>query len=109
MKNLDLLGAAALALIVTNLALAHPHLAKTITVKLPAGGDATISYSTEPSNESYAANAAVGSFLHAGGVSSFLPRSRPAPSRFRRASTRSAPSRTATATTRWLSIRDACA
>jgi hypothetical protein len=66
MKNVHLLAAPALALMVTNLALAHPHLSKTITVKLPDGGDVTISYATEPSNESHTAKAAAGSFLHAG-------------------------------------------
>ncbi len=54
---------------VTNLALAHPHLRKTITVKLPAGSDVTVSYATEPGNESsHTAKAAAGSFLHAGAV-----------------------------------------
>jgi hypothetical protein len=46
--------------------MAHPHLKKTITVALPAGASVTISYTTEPSNESHTAKAAAGSFLHAG-------------------------------------------
>lgn len=66
MKNFDLLAAPVIALMVTTLALAHPHLSKTITVKLPEGGDVTISYATEPSNESHTSRAAAGSFLHAG-------------------------------------------
>lgn len=66
MKRIPILASAALGLTVASLALAHPHLKKTITATLPAGGDATISYSTEPSNESYTAKAAAGSFLHAG-------------------------------------------
>ena len=66
MKRTPFLAAPALALTVASLALAHPHLRKTITVKLPAGGDVTISYVTEPSNESHTAKAAAGSFIHAG-------------------------------------------
>ena len=56
----------ALVLTIASLAPAHPHIKKDITVKLPAGAAVTISYITEPSNESHTANAAVGSFLHAG-------------------------------------------
>ena len=66
MRNTHLIAAPALVLMVTNLALAHPHLRKTIAVTLPEGGDVTISYATEPSNESHTAKAAAGSFLHAG-------------------------------------------
>ena len=66
LKRIPILAAPALALAVASLALAHPHLKKTITVKLPTGGDVTIAYLTEPSNESHTVQAVVGSFLHAG-------------------------------------------
>jgi hypothetical protein len=59
-------AAPAFAIAVAGLALAHPHLKKTTTAKLPAGADATISYLTEPSNEAHTTHAAAGSFLHAG-------------------------------------------
>lgn len=66
MRRIPILAAAALALTIASLTLAHPHLRKTISVKLPAGGDITISYATEPSNESHTTKAAAGSFIHAG-------------------------------------------
>lgn len=43
--------------------LAHPHFNKTITAKLPAGVEATITYNTVPSNEIHAQNAKVGEFV----------------------------------------------
>jgi len=45
------------------LVVAHPHFNKTVTVKLPSGVEATITYNTTPSNEANAAKAAVGSFV----------------------------------------------
>ncbi|MFI5007904.1 MAG: hypothetical protein ACHQKZ_10715 [Solirubrobacterales bacterium] len=63
---MPVLAGPALGLAVASLAMAHPHLKKTITVALPAGASVTISYTTEPSNESHTAKAAAGSFLHAG-------------------------------------------
>jgi hypothetical protein len=53
---------AALALTGT-VALAHPHFNKTVTVKLPSGAEATVTYNTTPSNETHATNAAVGAFV----------------------------------------------
>ena len=44
-------------------ALAHPHFNKTITAKLPSGAEATIAYTTVPSNEIHAQNAKVGEFV----------------------------------------------
>lgn len=44
-------------------ALAHPHFNKSISVKLPGGIDATVSYQTVPSNEMHAQQARVGSFI----------------------------------------------
>lgn len=43
--------------------LAHPHFNKTITAKLPAGVEATITYTTVPSNEIHAQSAKVGEFV----------------------------------------------
>ena len=57
----------ALALAICTAVFAHPHMRKTITLKLPGGSDATISYVTVPSNESHVQKAAVGSFLNARG------------------------------------------
>jgi hypothetical protein len=51
----------ALAYITT--AIAHPHINKSVTAKLPAGAEATVSYNTVPSNESHTERAAVGAFL----------------------------------------------
>jgi hypothetical protein len=42
---------------------AHPHFNKTLTVKLPQGVDATITYNTTPANEVRAAEAPVGVFV----------------------------------------------
>jgi len=55
--------AAVLVVGVAALALAHPHFNKTITVKLPSGVDATITYNTTPANENHAQTAAVGAFI----------------------------------------------
>ena len=46
------------------LVVAHPHFNKTVTVKLPSGAEATITYNTVPANEANADKAAVGSFVH---------------------------------------------
>jgi hypothetical protein len=43
--------------------LAHPHFNKTITAKLPAGAEVTITYQTVPSNEMHAQSAKVGEFI----------------------------------------------
>ncbi|HUG52273.1 MAG TPA: hypothetical protein VMR21_01670 [Vicinamibacteria bacterium] len=44
-------------------AVAHPHFNKTVTAKLPAGVEATVTYNTTPANEIHATNAAVGTFV----------------------------------------------
>jgi hypothetical protein len=44
-------------------ALAHPHFQKTITVKLPSGTEATLTYGTTPANEMRAAEVKVGAFV----------------------------------------------
>jgi hypothetical protein len=43
--------------------LAHPHFNKTVTVKLPSGVEATVTYNTTPANEMRAGEAAVGAFV----------------------------------------------
>lgn len=60
MKKLAIFG---LLLGTASLLWAHPHFPKEVTTDLPGGAKATISYTTVPSNESHAANAAVGSFV----------------------------------------------
>ena len=47
----------------TGVALAHPHFNKTVTVTLPDGPEATITYNTTPANETRAANVPVGTFV----------------------------------------------
>jgi len=47
----------------TSLLWAHPHFPKEVTAELPSGATATIKYTTVPSNESHAVNAAIGSFV----------------------------------------------
>ena len=56
--------------LVTNLALvgamwvvAHPHINKSVTAKLPSGADATVSYTTVPGNEENVRKAPTGTFL----------------------------------------------
>jgi hypothetical protein len=44
-------------------AFGHPHFKKMVTVTLPSGADATITYNTTPSNEARAASVAVGTFV----------------------------------------------
>ena len=52
-----------LVLMVTTVLIAHPHFAKSITVDLPSGVKASISYRTTPSNEEHAQNVQVGTFV----------------------------------------------
>lgn len=47
----------------TTVLMAHPHFRKTVTVALPGGVEATISYQTVPGNEMHAENAQIGSFI----------------------------------------------
>jgi hypothetical protein len=44
-------------------AYAHPHFNKTVSVTLPSGAEAIITYNTTPANETRAANVAVGTFV----------------------------------------------
>jgi hypothetical protein len=53
----------AVAVVAASAALAHPHFNKTVTVSLPQGLEAKISYNTTPANEAHAENAAVGQFV----------------------------------------------
>jgi len=57
------LGLAAAMALVASAALAHPHFNKTVTVSLPQGVEAKITYNTTPANEQRAADAAVGQFV----------------------------------------------
>jgi hypothetical protein len=54
---------AAVVLLAAATATAHPHFNKTVTAKLPAGVDATITYNTTPANEIRATEAPVGTFV----------------------------------------------
>ena len=49
--------------LLTSILWAHPHFPKEVSADLPSGAKATINYTTVPSNESHATNAAVGSFV----------------------------------------------
>lgn len=60
MKKLTFL---AIVVMGTALLVAHPHFAKSITVDLPSGVQATISYRTTPANETHARNAQTGTFI----------------------------------------------
>jgi hypothetical protein len=51
------------AALAASAALAHPHFNKTVTVALPQGVEAKITYNTTPANETHAQNAAVGQFV----------------------------------------------
>lgn len=42
---------------------AHPHFSKTVTVTLPSGVEAKITYATTPANEMHATGAEVGTFI----------------------------------------------
>ena len=59
-RQLTILCLIALA---AGIALAHPHFPKEVSAELPNGVKAMVAYTTVPSNESHAANAAVGSFV----------------------------------------------
>ncbi len=63
--KLKVRGCIALAAVLATAALvaAHPHFNKTITVKLPSGVEAVITYNTTPANEANAEKAAVGAFV----------------------------------------------
>ena len=50
-------------LLAPSFSLAHPHFNKTVSVKLPGGAEATISYNTTPANTSHAESAEVGTFV----------------------------------------------
>ncbi len=52
-----------LLFLATTLVIAHPHFSKTITVKLPGGADAVVTYQTTPANEIHAQKAVVGEFV----------------------------------------------
>jgi hypothetical protein len=62
-RKLVICSALGLLLLGVSLAPAHPHFNKSVTAKLPAGADVTITYNTTPSNETHAANASVGTFV----------------------------------------------
>ena len=62
MRNRLVLLSALMLILGATLVLGHPHFNKTVTVKLPSGAEATITYNTVPANEMHAAKAAVGSF-----------------------------------------------
>ena len=53
----------ALILLCVTWALAHPHLLKTVSTKLPGGAEVTLDYITVPANEAHLKQAAVGEFL----------------------------------------------
>jgi hypothetical protein len=61
-RNRMLLTVSAMAL-AASLLVAHPHFNKTVTVKLPSGVEATITYNTTPANEANATKAATGTFV----------------------------------------------
>lgn len=62
-RSLALLLVLGLVLVGATLVVGHPHFNKSLTVKLPGGSEATITYNTVPTNEVHATRAAVGSFL----------------------------------------------
>ena len=51
-------------LVAAALVFGDPHFNKTVTVKLPGGTEATITYNTTPANEAHATGAAIGAFLN---------------------------------------------
>jgi hypothetical protein len=57
------LALTAVAAVVASAAVAHPHFNKTVTVSLPQGVEAKITYNTTPANEERARNAKVGEFV----------------------------------------------
>ena len=56
-------GFTILASALATVCLAHPHFNKTVTVSLPQGVEATITYNTTPANETHAQTAKVGDFI----------------------------------------------
>ena len=63
MRITALLSTATVAAFAGTVALAHPHLNKTVTAVLPQGPEVTITYNTTPANELHAQNAKVGEFV----------------------------------------------
>ncbi len=57
------IAAVLLTLLSAGAALAHPHFNKTVSVKLPSGVEAVVTYNTTPSNEIHATKAARGTFV----------------------------------------------
>lgn len=62
-QRLILLSGLAVLLIGATFVIAHPHFNKTLTVKLPSGAEATLTYNTIPANEMHPNKAPVGSFV----------------------------------------------
>ena len=63
MRMPALLSTLAVTALAGAVALAHPHLNKTVTAVLPQGPEVTITYNTTPANELHAQNAKVGEFV----------------------------------------------
>ena len=63
MRMPALLSTTTAATLAAVVALAHPHLNKTVTATLPQGLEVTITYNTTPANELHAQNAKVGEFV----------------------------------------------
>jgi hypothetical protein len=63
MRKPDVLSTVIVAALAGTVALAHPHLNKTVTAVLPQGPEVTITYNTTPANELHAQNAKVGEFV----------------------------------------------
>jgi len=61
--RLILVSSLAILLVGGTFVIAHPHFNKTLTVKLPSGAEATLTYNTTPANEAHASKAAVGQFV----------------------------------------------
>jgi len=61
-------GIASLTLAVATLAVAHPHLRKSVNVELSDGQEATVNFVTVPSNEELARAVQVGAFATPGGA-----------------------------------------
>ena len=63
MRITAFLSTATVAALAGTVAMAHPHLNKTVTAVLPQGPEVTITYNTTPANELHAQNAKVGEFV----------------------------------------------
>jgi len=61
--RLILVSSLAVLLTGVTFVLAHPHFNKTLTVKLPSGAEATVTYNTIPGNEMHPNKATVGQFV----------------------------------------------